>query len=71
MTDDSVNPKNDGVGAIIGACGANSAVTISDGCTNKGTISGKATYDNDSLVGVNYPGTNGKDVTGVTPRQKN
>ena len=71
LTDDSVNPKNDGVGAIIGACGANSAVTISDGCTNKGTISGKATYDNDSLVGVNYPGTNGKDVTGVTPRQKN
>lgn len=63
LTDDSVNPKNDGVGAIIGACGANSAVTISDGCTNKGTIFGKATYDNDSLVGVNYPGTNGKDVT--------
>ena len=71
LTDDCVNPKNDGVGAIIGMCGANSAVTISDGCTNKGTISGKATYDNDSLVGVNYPGTNGKDVTGVTPRKSN
>ena len=68
LTDDSVNTKNDGVGAIIGACGANSAVTISDGCTNKGTISGKATYDNDSLVGVNYPGDNGKDVTGVTKK---
>ena len=63
LTDDSVNPKNDGVGAIIGACGANSAVTISDGCTNKGTISGKATYDKNSLVGVNYPTQNGKDVT--------
>ena len=62
LTDDKVNSQNDGVGAIIGACGANSAVTISDGCTNKGTISGKATYDNDSLVGVNCP-KGGKNVT--------
>ena len=71
LTDDEANSQNDGVGAIIGACGANSAVTISDGCTNKGIISGKATYDNDSLVGVNYPTKKGKDVTGVTPRNSN
>ena len=65
---DEVNSKNDGVGAIIGACGANSAVTISDGCTNKGTISGKDTYDTDSLVGVCYPTSNGAVVTGVNKK---
>ena len=71
LTDDKVNSKDDGVGAIIGACGANSAVTISNGCTNKGIISGKETYDTNKLVGKNSPTANGKDVTGVTPRTSN
>lgn len=71
LTDDHVNSKDDGVGAIIGACGANSAVTISDGCTNKGKISGKDTYDTNQLVGRNYPTGNGKDVTGVTKKTNN
>ena len=65
---DGANGKDYGVGAIIGACGAASAVSI-DNCTNeKGEITGNQTYDIDLLVGVNYPTTKGKDVTGVTPR---
>ena len=67
----SADPKDKGVGAIIGLCGAASAVHI-DRCTNAETakIDGKERYDIDSLVGVNAP-SNGKDVTGVNKKPKN
>ena len=66
---DGANGKDYGVGAIIGACGAASAVSI-DNCTNeKGEITGNQTYDINLLVGVNYPTKKGKDVTGVTKRE--
>ncbi len=68
----SADPKDKGVGAIIGLCGAASAVRI-DSCTNAKTaeISGKETYDKESLVGVNAPSGKGTNVTGVEPRKSN
>lgn len=61
------NPQTEGqidnsVGAIIGLCGASSAVSINS-CTNEGTITGIKTHDTDSLVGASWPSTNGKAVT--------
>ena len=61
------NPQTEGqidnsVGAIIGLCGASSAVSINS-CTNKGTITGIKTHDTASLVGASWPSTNGEHVT--------
>ncbi len=73
------DPKNNdngqpdySVGAIIGVCGASSAVSINS-CTNAeaATITGGTTYDEGSLVGADWPSDNGVHVTGVTPRKSN
>ena len=60
--DANANDKNSSVGAIIGLCGASSAVSINS-CTNAGSITGGTQYDTNSLVGASWPSTNGKAVT--------
>ena len=63
------DPKDNGqpnysVGAIIGVCGASSAVSINS-CTNAETanIIGGTTHDKGSLVGADWPSDNGAHVT--------
>ena len=60
--DANANDKNSSVGAIIGLCGASSAVSINS-CTNAGSITGGTQYDTNSLVGASWPSINGKAVT--------
>ena len=60
--DANAHDKNSSVGAIIGLCGASSAVSINS-CTNAGSITGGTQYDTNSLVGASWPSTNGKAVT--------
>ena len=71
LTEPKFDDKNYSVGAIIGLCGAASAVSINN-CTNAETaeIVGETKYDIGSLVGANWPSTNGEDVTGVTPKNE-
>lgn len=69
ITSDDANEASYNAGAIIGLCGSHSNVTIGEGCTNSGTITG-ATYDQGSLVGSNS-GTPMGIVTGVTKKTNN